>query len=250
MRILVASPLAAFALVAACGGGPHSGGIHPVHVGARVLRGSGCLLSAGTFHRGGAGAAPAPTQVTIESQREGFMTVCVAKVPAPDYCECAWDQFREAFKGTDLTRAPAHDDPRMVSFQQKTLATCGTKLPEEAVKTTFIKSCAGDEPRKAPYCQCAWPALRKTLAVTDFLGDFEGPRFDAAKKTMVVACKGKFPVDLAKADFMEDCTKGAPTGAKRCECAWTKLTAKYSAEAIVAGTLDMDTVPTLTKDCK
>jgi hypothetical protein len=193
----------------------------------------------------GAGASGSPS---MESQREPFMSSCMKKVQAADYCACGWDQFTEIFKGTDLNQQLAADDPRLATLEQKTIALCGAKLPEDKIKASFLATCQGDEPKKAAYCNCAWPALRKTLAPSDFLGSFSGPRFDDAKKNMVAACKGKFPAELAKADFMKECTRGDSGASAHCECAWGKLRAKYPVEAIVSGTADISTVGL--KDCK
>jgi hypothetical protein len=191
----------------------------------------------------GEGAAP-----SVESQREPFMASCMKKVQAPDYCSCGWDQFTDVFKGADLNQQLSADDPRLATLEQKTIALCGSKLPEDKIKASFLATCQGDEPRKAAYCNCAWPALRKTLAPADFLGSFRGQRFDDAKKAMVTACKGKFPAELAKADFMKECTRGDTGASSRCECAWNKMRAKYPVEAIVSGTADISTVGL--KDCK
>jgi hypothetical protein len=170
----------------------------------------------------------------------------MSRAKAPDYCSCGFDVFREIFKDS-----PAKDgsDPRVAELQKQMVATCGSKLPEDLVKTSFLTSCIEDDKRKAPYCECAWPALRKTLAVADFVTDFQGPRFDDAKKSMVVACKGKFPTDLAKADFMKACTKDDASHAPVCECKWKKLKAKYSTEELVAGTVRPEDVASLA-DCK
>lgn len=204
---------------------------------------SSAAAPAGSAQGDGAGASP-----SMESQREPFMASCMKKVQAPDYCSCGWDQFTEIFKGADLNQQLAADDPRLQKLEEKTIAICGSKLPEDKIKASFLATCQGDEPKKAAYCNCAWPALRKTLAPADFLGSFQGPRFDEAKKTMVATCKGKFPADLAKADFMKQCTRGDSGAASRCECAWGKLRAKYPVEAIVSGTADISTVGL--KDCK
>ena len=184
----------------------------------------------------------------MESQREPFMASCMKKVQAPDYCSCGWDQFTEVFKGADLNQQLSGDDPRLATLEQKTIALCGSKLPEDKIKASFLATCQGDDPKKAAYCNCAWPALRKTLSPADFLGSFQGQRFDDAKKAMVAACKGKFPADLAKADFMKECTRGDTGSTSRCECAWNKMRAKYPVEAIVSGTADISTVGL--KDCK
>lgn len=211
--------------------------------GGAAPAGSSAAAPAGSGQADGAGASP-----SMESQREPFMASCMKRIQAPDYCACGWDQFTEVFKGADLNQQLAADDPRLQALQEKTNSLCGSKLPEDKIKESFLATCQADEPKKAAYCNCAWPALRKTLAPSDFLGSFQGPRFDEAKKSMVVACKGKFPADLAKADFMKECTRGDSGAGSRCECAWGKLRAKFPVEAIVSGTADISTVGL--KDCK
>jgi hypothetical protein len=198
-------------------------------------------------------AAPAPAasadKPTIESQREPFIQSCMTKVKSPDYCACGFDQFREVFKDADMSQDVPANDPRLAALQQKTIAACAGKLPEDQIKATFVTTCVGDDKRKAAYCDCAWPALRKNLAPSDFVGDMEGARFLEAKKAMVATCKGKFPNDIAKSDFMTACTKGDATRGKSCECLWKKIRAKFSAEEVVAGTADVASIPGL-KECK
>jgi hypothetical protein len=174
-----------------------------------------------------------------DSQREPFMRGCTAKVNAPDYCACGWDQFRDVFKDANGQDPPA-TDPRFKVLEERTKSQCASKLPEDIVKAGFLSSCIEDDKRKASYCECAWPALRKKLAVADFTTDFQGPRFDEAKKAMVAVCKGKFPTELAKADFLKGCTKDDASRTKLCDCAWKKLRAKFSTEEIVAGVVDPD----------
>jgi hypothetical protein len=184
----------------------------------------------------------------MESQREPFMQGCLEKVKAPDYCDCGWEQFREVFKDSNLNESPPEGDPRLKKLAERTAAFCASKLPEDQIRDKFVDGCTSGDARKAPYCQCAWPALRKNLAPADFVGSFEGPRFDEAKKSMIVVCKGKFPTDIAKAEFIQGCTGGNLTKTPRCECMWTKVHAKYSAEAVVAGLVDIEAMPEL-KTC-
>jgi hypothetical protein len=205
--------------------------------------------------QGGPGATGNPdspakdgsAQPWADQQREPFMQGCMSRAKAPDYCSCGFDLFREIFK--DGPAKDADSDPRVADLQKRMIGTCGSKLPEDLVKTTFLSSCIQDDKRKAAYCECAWPALRKKLAVADFVTDFTGPRFDDAKKAMVAVCKGKFPTDIAKAEFMKGCTKEDAARNPKCECAWKKLRGKFSTEEIVAGTFKPDDVPGLT-ECK
>jgi hypothetical protein len=180
--------------------------------------------------------------VSVDSQREPFMQGCMKRVQAPDYCQCGFEQFQQLFKGTDMAKLQ-DDDPRFAQLQQQTMSQCASKLPEDTIKTSFVTGCTGSEPKKAAYCACAWPALRKTLSVVDFIGDFKGPRFDDAKKAMVKTCKGKFPASVAKAEFMGACVKDDASVTARCGCVWKKLAAKYTTEQIAAGLADVQSTP-------
>ncbi len=192
-------------------------------------------------------AAPA-SQSSIDSQREPFIQSCMARSHAPDYCECGFQQFREIFKDEDLSKPIEQGDPRLKALQEKIVSSCTSKLNEEQVKKNFIDACIAGDDRKSAYCNCAWPALRKQLSVSDFIGDADTPRFAEAKKSMVVACKGKLPVEVAKNDFMSGCMRDDPQREKTCTCYWTKIKAKFGAEELAAGTADVNTVPGL-KDC-
>jgi len=188
-------------------------------------------------------AAPAedagPPKPTIESQRDPFIQTCMHKIPVQSYCSCAFDQFKDVFKDADLSQKPSPD--QLTTLRQKTSDQCGSKLTDADVKPLFTNACVASEPRKQAFCDCEYTTFRKTLSPGDFLGEFEGQRFDDAKKAMAKACKGKLPETVAKADFMEGCEKNA-TGAgasKFCECSWKKVRAKASPEQVAAGLVDL-----------
>lgn len=190
-----------------------------------------------------ASSAPAedagPPKPTVESQREPFVATCMQKVPLHDYCSCAFDQFKEVFKDADLSQKA--DPERLAALRQKTTEVCNAKLTDAEMKPLFTSACVGSEPRKESFCGCEYASFRKTLSPGDFLGDFEGPRFDDAKKAMAKACKGKLPEPIAKADFMEGCKKNAAgaSASKFCECGWKKVRAKATPEQIAAGLVDL-----------
>jgi len=186
---------------------------------------------------------------SIDAQRQPFIEGCVQKAHAEDYCACAFDQFRVVFRDADLSQPIAEDDPRLATLQKKTVAACASKIDEKEVERNFLAGCIDGEPRKTAYCECAWPALRKNLSLAEFLGDAETLRFFAAKKQMTAACKGKFPVELAKSDFMLGCSKEKDSSDKTCSCLWKKVIAHFAAEEIAAGTADLSTVPELA-ECK
>jgi hypothetical protein len=186
---------------------------------------------------------------TMESQREPFVQTCLKKARAQEYCECAFEQFAVVFKDADLTASIGDDDPRLKELQKKTVANCSDKVDEKQVEANFLEGCIDGEAKKRPYCECAWPALRKELEIADFLGDAETLRFYAAKKKMTVTCKGKYPVELAKSEFMVGCTKEKPNADKTCLCLWKKVSGRYKPEEIAAGTADLSAIPGLS-DCK
>jgi hypothetical protein len=183
----------------------------------------------------------------MESQHKPFVEGCVQKAHSVEYCECGFRQFSDVFKDADLTQKLEPGDPRLKTLQEKTVANCGSLLSEDQVKKNFLDGCIAKDDRKNAYCNCSWQALRKHLAVTDFLGDGEQPAFVDAKKKMVVTCKGKLPVEIPKTEFMTECVKGDATREKPCTCLWKKIKAKYSAEEIAAGTADVESVPGLTE---
>ena len=185
----------------------------------------------------------------MESQRERFIQGCVAKAHLPDYCECGFEQFRQVFKDADLTQNIEPGDARLKLLQEKTVTQCASKMNEEQVKANFLESCEGGDPRKAKYCTCAWPALRKQLTLADFIDDTDSPRFVQAKQAIVTNCKGKFPVEIVKHDFMTGCTKDHPEREKACTCIWKKVIAKYSAEEIAVGAADVKSTPGI-DECK
>jgi len=182
---------------------------------------------------------------SIESQREAFTKTCMEKAHMPDYCACSFDQFREVFKDADLTKPLEPNDPRMKSMREKTIAQCASKLTDDQVKANFLESCEGGDKRKAKYCSCAWPMLRKQLSLADIMSDEETPRFVEAKKAIKVNCKGKFPVEVAQGDFMTGCTKDHPEREKMCTCLWKKVKAHFSIEDIVDGSIDVKSTPGL-----
>ncbi len=245
--LALSSPLLLSVAVAACGGSPPPAPAAPAASAVAAPADSSTPgASASAAPASSSSASPEGSSdsapVSVDSQREPFMQGCMKRVQAPDYCECGFEQFRQLFKGTDMAKLQ-DDDARFAQLQQQTMTQCASKLPEDTIKASFLTGCTGSEPKKAPYCACAWPALRKSLSVVDFISDFKGPRFDDAKKTMVKTCKGKFPAAVAKAEFMGECTKNNPSTSGRCGCVWKKLAAKYTTEQIAAGMADLQSTP-------
>lgn len=194
---------------------------------------------------------PAPKVETVEDQRQSFIGSCVQKTNQPEFCDCSFEQFKVIFKDADFSKPLSNDDPRVAELQSQTSKACAGKLPETEVRASFMDACAEGENSKNPYCECAWTSLRKTLSVADFgnesaLADERGL---AARKTMVADCKGKYPADVAKKEFLDVCVKNTGGTEAVCNCRWTKLKKQMTVEQIVAGTGDVATVKGL-NECK
>lgn len=200
---------------------------------------------------GASAAAPKP-ETSIESQRDPFMQMCTKKVPSPEYCDCAWSEFKQIFKGEDLSKELPQEDPRFAALQEKTAANCASKLPETTLRQVYIDGCSKNDKKRMPHCECEWTALRKRLALADFVrleAQAASPRMIEARNAIPKECKGKLPKELVQSDFVTGCSQGDPARTKVCECAWKKVSAKFSAEEIHAGVADLEKVPGLA-DCK
>lgn len=204
---------------------------------------------------GDAGAAPAPAAKavpSIELHREPFMQLCTKKVPAPDYCDCAWSEFKSIFKAEDLAKELPTEDPRFAKLQDQTATNCGSKLPEATLRQVYIDGCSKNDKKRLPHCECEWTAMRKKLALADFVrleAQAASPRLMEARSAIPKECKGKLPKELVRTDFVAGCSQGDAGRTKVCECAWKKVSAKYSAEEIHVGIADLQKVPGL-EECK
>lgn len=198
--------------------------------------------------------APVPPQAkveTVEDQREAFLGSCMEKTNQKAYCECSFDEFKVVFKDADFSKPLAQGDPRVAQLQERTTKACATKLPEADIKGSFLGACVEGDKAKASYCECAWTSLRKTVAYTDFVGEnaLDDARGVEARKVMAADCKGKYPVEAAKKDFLQVCTQNAGGTESACTCRWTKIKKQFTVEEIVAGTADVAAVKGL-QDCK
>lgn len=186
---------------------------------------------------------------SADEQREPFMKSCVKSDAMKDYCECGFGQFVEIFRGVDLSKDVAKDDPRFEKVASQTKLKCGDKFPEPEAKKQFVGSCTSGESKKEPYCSCSWAELRKSLSVLEIISvDPEDPKWVEAKKLLPKGCKGKFPAEIAQNEFVEACKKEGATE-PRCECLWKKVSAAFTIEEIVADTREVSEVPGLDK-CK
>jgi hypothetical protein len=198
-----------------------------------------------------AGEAPAPTKTLADLKRD-FMTDCSSRVPnAPDYCECGWEQTARTFTEADLKAAEADKD-KLALLKGRIEGTCKAKLPEDVLKTGFVKGCVGTQPRNTAYCECSWGSFRKSFSASE-LSDAEvvkSERFTAAKKVSVKACGGKMPEDAARDTFVAACSKGNDALNPVCGCAWKALRGMASVAEIQGDLVDLATAkPVIDKAC-
>ena len=161
---------------------------------------------------------------------------------SPDYCECAWGEFRKAFTDEEMS---AGDMPaaKLDRLKSQVVGACASKIPEDVVKDGFEKGCIGKSPEMKTYCECTWTEFRKRFSPAE-LGDeatVASDRFVAARVPVVKACGNKMPESVSKEAFMKGCAK-AEAADKFCGCAWKELRKQASPAEIESGTFDQKTI--------
>jgi hypothetical protein len=186
--------------------------------------------------------APPPAKTAADHHRE-FMGGCAKKaVNSPDYCECAWGEFRKAFTDEEMN-AGEMPPAKLEKLKTQVVSACSSKIPEEVVKDGFSKGCIGKNPDMKTYCDCTYTEFRKRFSAAE-LGDegtVSSDRFVAARGPVVKACGNKMPESVSKEAFMKGCAKD-PSTEKFCGCAWKELRKQASPAEIESGTFDQKTV--------
>lgn len=199
-------------------------------------------------------ASPPPAKAqgkTAADHHRDFMDGCAKKaINSPDYCECAWGEFRKEFTDDEMNAgdlAPA----KLAHVKAQVAGACSSKIPEATVKSGFEAGCVGDKPEMKAYCACTWTEFRKRFSPAE-LGDeatVQSERFIAARKPVVKACGNKMPESVSKAAFLKGCAK-EPSAEVFCGCAWKELRKQASPAAIESGTFDQKTIfARLEKSC-
>lgn len=199
----------------------------------------------------GGGGAPAKSgnsggddPKTLVEQKRAFMTGCTKKVAdAPDYCECAWELFAKDFTKAEMSEPAADDDvgyqKKLASFKEEVKVSCGSKMPEGSIKTSFLKACGGSGKLSGDYCECKYVEFRKKLAASELTDEeiVKTARFTEAKKGAVKACGGKIPEGPAQADFIKGCVSSGG-GKEYCECGWKTARKTWSVGEMIEGTME------------
>lgn len=187
-------------------------------------------------------ATGAPAKTAADHHRD-FMSGCAKKaVNSPDYCECAWGEFRKAFTDDEMSAGdmPA---PKLDKVKAQVIGACASKIPEESVKDGFAKGCVGQNADMKPYCDCTWTEFRKRFSAAEIgdEGTVASDRFVAARVPVVKVCGNKMPESVSKDAFMKGCAK-AEAATSFCGCAWKELRKQASPAEIESGTFDQKSV--------
>ena len=203
---------------------------------------------------GDAGPVAKPKK-SPDDYRAQFMARCGKNMPdAPEYCACSWNQMKESFTAEDFDRDPTDPAvaPKFEILRDRVVRTCGRSMPEVRIRASFVKSCAGDNPDKGPFCECTWAELRKTLEAGD-MADPEfakSPRFREVATGTVTVCGDKMPESAVREAFMQGCQSGRAGLETFCTCAWGALRREKSAADIGARRVDLAAMrPKIEKSC-
>ncbi|MBS2013159.1 MAG: hypothetical protein JST00_09745 [Deltaproteobacteria bacterium] len=183
---------------------------------------------------------PAPDAKTLAKHKREFMTGCATKaINSPDYCECAWDEFRKVFTDDEMSSTAALPKEKLEKVKASVETTCASKIPEELVKKGFDQGCMGDRKELQPYCDCTWSEFRKRFSAAELRDEdtVKGDRFLASRAPVIKACATKLTEAVAKDSFTKECAKD-PKNDKFCACAWKELRKVGSAAEVYAGLID------------
>lgn len=229
--------LAATAAVAACGPGP-TGPAAPerkVDAGASPSEGA----------RAGEPAGP-----RLAENRAAFLQTCAKDgEDTRAFCECAWGELR-ALVGDTKMGNEGPDGADLVNAHDAILLGCRAKVPERAVKQRFLTSCTGERGELAPYCECAWTELRKSMSPAELVDPATVTvRVEASRRAMTKACGDRIPEAVVKSGFLEACRRDVKLEAF-CGCAWEQIRKLGTPAEIEAGLVPNDKVaPAVDEKC-
>lgn len=217
------------------------------------MNGRVCLLLTvllATACRGPKTASGAGGRTVADHQRT-FIDGCNKKTPnAPEYCQCAWDEFANMFTEEEMNATDVPPE-KFEQYKKTLLSRCTDKMPEEALKAGYDEGCMSGRTEYASYCDCTYNELRATFSPGEMANPdtLKSARFAEAKKAAVKACSDKIPEAVVQQSFMSGCAK-QPALKKFCTCAWVELRKEVSIGEINSGDYDEHTVfPKIEKVC-
>jgi len=159
---------------------------------------------------GGSGSSAA-----LEEERKAFMSECMESPELKDFCACSWDNVS---KTTTAEERKDVDNPNTKKALAALPDQCGNKMPKQALKENFIKSCAKSAAME-PFCECSYKFLDGKGMLTsgaEGVAKVEGE--------MKAACSNEL-FELGKAAFLDAC--GQNQDMKICQCTFGSLEKKY-----------------------
>lgn len=195
------------------------------------------------------GDAPAADVKSSADHKRQFMTGCATKAAnSPDYCECAWGEFKKIFTDEEMGQTGDLPKAKLEKVKESVEGACASKIPEELVKQGYDKACVGEHKEMQPYCDCTWTEFRKRFSAAELRDEetVKGDRFLASRGPVIKACASKMSDAAAKGLFMQGCNKD-PKFEKFCTCAWkevrkiatpAEIAADQVAEAKMRGVVD------------
>ena len=158
---------------------------------------------------GGSGSA------ALEDERKAFMTECMENPELKDFCACSWENV---IKTTTAEERKDVENPRTKKALAALPDQCGDKLPKQAVKENFVKSCA-KSPSMEPFCECSYKFLDGKGLLTsgaEGVAKVEGE--------MKAACSNEL-FELGKGAFLEACGQNEKPSV--CQCTFSALEKKH-----------------------
>lgn len=187
----------------------------------------------------------------IEQQKRAFLDGCGKKTGnAPEYCQCAWDEFAKMFTEEEM-KATDVPPEKLAEYKKALLTSCTAKIPEETIKAGYNKGCMSGRPDFGAYCECSYAELRKTFEPAELADEetIKSRRFNDAKNAAVKACAEHVPESAVRQSFMKGCVK-EPALNKFCTCAWTELRKQVTPAELEAGAYEENVVfPKVEKVC-
>lgn len=168
----------------------------------------------------------------VAALREGYLASCRQRTRSEKYCNCAFGQLETALLTAEEPEPFPATDPRAAQLQRDIFEICSGDLPQDEIEAAFKATCAGQDPRKQTYCDCAWTNLHQQTEASALLVPNGAPA--RYRGEMALACRGQYPAQLARDDFMQQCAEGHTEAVSACACKWDKLTQHYTVEQIIA----------------
>jgi len=133
--------------------------------------------------------------MTAADHHRKFMDGCMTKrASSPDFCECAWTEFRKIFTDEEMSAGDMRPE-KVARLKGQVTGSCASMIPEAAARREWEAGCTSGNAAMKSYCDCTWTEFRKRFSAAE-LGDeatVHGDRFIAARVLVGKACDSLRP---------------------------------------------------------